>query len=145
MKKTQKLKTKHRRAAKVVGEGGTYEEAYRAAGGKGKRGVQTVCEWMRLESFRRYAEKHADKVMNAQEWDRLTGDQARMLKPTRIETDGAGRVTKQIFDSDKAMERQGKRLGLLKDGIELSGPHGTPILTESKVTLYMPDNGKAKP
>lgn len=130
---SRRLSVRKRRAARAIGRrGASNREAARAAGLKSKRAREgvTIAEWRRDPAFQDLVNKYAEEAMSGAEWEARNALQARQQLPTRIVTDGQGRVLQVVYDADKPMERQGNALGKLKDRRILTGPDDGPIAVE---------------
>jgi hypothetical protein len=134
-----------RRAAKADALGLSNKEIARRAGKTGRRaeGGVDVAEWRRNPEYRELVKKYAEEAMSGEEWEARNASIARYELPSRIETDGKGKILRMIHDVDAALHRQGKALGKLKDRHIHEGPDGGPV--KAQVTLYrIPSNGREK-
>jgi hypothetical protein len=123
-----------RRAAKALGLGKSNGEAAAAAGLKGKRNTNgrsiLISEWKKDPEFRALIDRYAEEAMSGPEWEARNAAQARMAIPVRVVTDAEGRVLQAVYESDRAMDRQGRALGKLRDIV--GGPGGGPIQHEHR-------------
>lgn len=89
-------------------------EIARRLGMKSKRALRgiTLVEWRRAPAYAALVEKYAGEAMSKDEWLARNAMVARLEVPSRVELGAKGQVLRTIFDSEKAMERQARALGI---------------------------------
>ncbi len=75
--------------------------------------------------------------------DEIDDDAASILEfETQKDSEGTIHVLFRVPSRHQSAVELAKILGMNKERREISGPDGKPIETESKVSIYIPDNGR---
>lgn len=108
-------------------QGKTKKDSLKAAGKTGARAEKGITDWEKdpavLEAIAHYAEQE----MTEKGVKGLISGMAQHRIPTRVITDGRGRVLRKEYDAHDAGKTIARIKGLLKEHHEHSGPDGGPI------------------